>query len=280
MARNLKDKGYQISCVNDVANDIAEALAEELGCSHAKDLAEVTAMSDIILTVVTNDAAMEAIFFDPNDNLFKEASGKLFINCATLSPDMHIKLETKASEVGAQTLEGCMASSITQAREGTLYLMIGGKQEVFESVKDLLNDLSVNLRFVGEAGRAAQVKALVNMVMNINTAALAEGLGIADALGLDLKMLCEIFAQTGANSRVLETDAEDMLERDHECYFSAEHAAKDSGIAIDVAEAAGVKVPLANATLAQYQKMVNLGLGELDKSGIAELTFKGRGTKN
>ena len=280
MARNLKDKGYQISCVNDVANDIAEALAEELGCSHANDLAEVTAMSDIILTVVTNDAAMEAIFFDPNDNLFKEASGKLFINCATLSPDMHIKLETKASEVGAQTLEGCMASSITQAREGTLYLMIGGKQEVFESVKDLLNDLSVNLRFVGEAGRAAQVKALVNIVMNINTAALAEGLGIADALGLGLKMLCEIFAQTGANSRVLETDAEDMLERDHECYFSAEHAAKDSGIAIDVAEAAGVKVPLANATLAQYQKMVDLGLGELDKSGIAELTFKGRGTKN
>jgi 3-hydroxyisobutyrate dehydrogenase-like beta-hydroxyacid dehydrogenase len=109
---------------------------------------------------------------------------------------------------------------------------------------------------------------------------LAEGLGIADALGLDLKMLCEIFSQTGANSRVLETDAEDMLERDHECYFSAEHAAKDSGIAIDVAQEAGVNVPLAKATLSQYQKMVDLGLGELDKSGIAELTFKGRGTKN
>ena len=278
MARNLKDKGYQISCVNDVAKDIAGALAEELGCTHASTLAEVTATSDIILTVVTNDAAMEAIFFDSDDNLFKEAAGKLFINCATLSPGMHIKLEQKATEVNAQTLEGCMASSITQAREGTLYLMIGGKAEVFESVKDLLNDLSINLRFVGEAGRAAQVKALVNMVMNINTAALAEGLGIGDALGLDLNMLCEIFSQTGANSRVLETDAEDMLERDHECYFSADHAAKDSGIAISVAEQAGIQVPLAKATLAQYQKMVELGLGELDKSGIAELTFRGRGS--
>ena len=151
---------------------------------------------------------------------------------------MHVKLETAAAENGSTTLEGCMASSITQAREGTLYLMIGGKQEVFESVKDLLDDLSINLRFVGEAGRAAQVKALVNMVMNINTAALAEGLGIGDALGLDLEMLCEIFSQTGANSRVLETDAEDMLGRDHECYFPAEHAAKDSGIAIAVAEEA------------------------------------------
>ena len=280
MARNLKDKGYTISCVNDMNKDVAMELSRELGCAHAETLASVTALSDIVLTVVTNDSAMESIFFGSDDNLFKEAAGKLFINCATLSPDMHIKLETKASEVSAKTLEGCMASSITQAREGTLYLMIGGKQEVFESVKDLLNDLSVNLRFVGEAGRAAQVKALVNMVMNINTAALAEGLGIADALGLDLKMLCEIFSQTGANSRVLGTDAEDMLDRDHECYFSAEHAAKDSGIAIDVAQEAGVNVPLAKATLSQYQKMVDLGLGELDKSGIAELTFKGRGTKN
>ena len=172
-----------------------------------------------------------------------------------------------------------MASSITQAREGTLYLMIGGKRETFEGAKDLLEDLSINLRFVGEAGRAAQVKALVNMVMNINTAALAEGLGLGDALGLDLKMLCEIFSQTGANSRVLETDSDDMLDRDHECYFSADHAAKDSGIAISVAEEAGINVPLAKATLAQYQKMVELGLGELDKSGIAELTFKGRGEK-
>ena len=279
MARNLKDKGYQISCVNDVAKDIACSLAEELSCTQANTLAEVTENSDIILTVVTNDAAMESIFFNQADNLFLNAEGKLFINCATLSPSMHIKLEGKAADVGAQTLEGCMASSITQAREGTLYLMIGGKRETFEGAKDLLEDLSINLRFVGEAGRAAQVKALVNMVMNINTAALAEGLGLGDALGLDLKMLCEIFSQTGANSRVLETDSDDMLDRDHECYFSADHAAKDSGIAISVAEEAGINVPLAKATLAQYQKMVELGLGELDKSGIAELTFKGRGEK-
>ena len=68
-----------------------------------------------------------------------------------------------------------------------------------------------------------------------------------------------------------------MLLRDHECYFSSAHAAKDSGIAIAVAEEVGVRVPLAKATLGQYEKMVEAGLGELDKSGVAELTFKGRG---
>ena len=62
MARNLKDKGYSISCVNDVNKDAANSLAEELGCAHASTLAEVTSQSDIVLTVVTNDAAMESIF--------------------------------------------------------------------------------------------------------------------------------------------------------------------------------------------------------------------------
>ena len=280
MARNLKDKGYQVTSVYDLNQEISSSLATEIGAQSAQTLVEVTANSDIVLTVVTNDAAMEAIFFNEEDNLFVESAGTLFINCATLSPEVHVKLEDAAAKVGAQTLEGCMASSITQAREGTLYLMIGGNENVFNSVKDLLDDLSINLRFVGAAGKAAQVKALVNMVMNINTAGLAEGLGIADALGLDLHMICEIFSQTGANSRVLETDSEDMLGRDHECYFSAEHAAKDSGIAISVAEGAGIDVPLARATLSQYQKMVDAGLGELDKSGVAELTFKGRGPGN
>ena len=112
--------------------------------------------------------------------------------------------------------------------------------------------------------------------MNINTAALAEGLGLGQALGLDLNMLCEVFSQTGANSRVLETDAEDMMERDHECWFSSEHAEKDSGIANELGKQQELQLPLSLATQAQYQRMIDLGLGELDKSGVAELTFKNR----
>jgi 3-hydroxyisobutyrate dehydrogenase-like beta-hydroxyacid dehydrogenase len=169
-----------------------------------------------------------------------------------------------------------MASSITQAREGTLYLMVGGEETVFRAVEPLLRDLAKSLRLVGPTGQAAKVKALVNMVMNINTAGLAEGLGLGAALGLDLGMLAEVFAQTGANSRVLETDGADMIAREHDCYFSAAHAAKDSAIANDLAREAGVVVPLSAATEAQYRKLVATGRGELDKSAVAELTFPGR----
>ena len=172
-----------------------------------------------------------------------------------------------------------MASSIPQARQGTLYLMCGGLPGVFDRVKPILTQLSnegQTLRYIGRSGQAAEVKALVNMVMNINTAGLAEGLGLGAALGLDLGVLREVFSQTGANSRVLQTDGEDMQKRDHSCFFSAEHAAKDSGIALSLARAKKLELPLAAATFRQFSRMVKEGLGGLDKSGIAELTFKGR----
>ena len=275
MVRHLNDEGYALGPVYDIAQDVANSLAEEVGTTAAQTLAEITAGSDIIVTVVTDADAMRSIFFGA-DNLFTNSSGKVFLNCATLSPDIHVELETAANDNGAETLEVCMASSIPQAREGKLYLMIGGKEATYNKVQGLLDDMSVKLRFVGAAGKAAQVKALVNMGMNINTAALAEGRGLGDALGLDLEMLQEIFSQTGANSRVLETDGEDMVLRDHECYFSCDHAAKDSGIAIAVAESVGINLPLAKATFSQYERMKEIGLGHYDKSGVAELTFKGR----
>jgi 3-hydroxyisobutyrate dehydrogenase len=211
-----------------------------------------------------------------NGGLLSRARGKLFINCATVTPDVHLWVEANAAKAGAQSLEACMASSITQARQGTLYLMCGGEPEVFERAKPLLEKLSSSMRYVGSAGKAAQVKALVNMVMNINTAGLAEGLALGDALGLDLAVLREVFSQTGANSQVLKTDGEDMQNREHSCFFSAAHAAKDSGIALKLGRALGLALPLTTATKKQYDRMVTEGLGELDKSGVAELTFKER----
>jgi 3-hydroxyisobutyrate dehydrogenase len=276
MARRLKDCDFDVVAVFDSHADSASTLAAEIGAKHCHTLPEVTALSDVIFTVVTDDVAMLEIFGDPESSLLQNADGKLFINCATVSPSTHVLVEAAARKVGAQTMEGCMASSIPQAREGTLYLMCGGSNEAIARAEPILQKLSTSMRHVGSTGEAAKVKALVNMVMNINTAALAEGLGLGDAIGLDLTMLREVFSQTGANSNVLRTDGEDMQNRDFDCYFSAEHAAKDSRIAYELAVSAGLNLPLAKTTKEQYELMVEKGLGDLDKSGIAEITFKGR----
>jgi 3-hydroxyisobutyrate dehydrogenase len=276
MARRLADCGLHVTAVHDVNRAAATKLATELGCAAAQDLSEVTAQSDVIITVVSDDAAMRKIFAPSGDSLLVNSTGKLFINCATITPRVHIEVEGLAATAGARSLEACMASSITQARDGSLYLMCGGTEEAFRAAQSILGKLGKTVRYVGKAGEAAKVKALVNMVMNINTAGLAEGLGLGEALGLDLRMLREVFSETGAASRVLETDGEDMQNREHSCFFSAAHAAKDSGIALDLAREVGLELPLARATKEQYDAMSAEGLGDLDKSGVAELTFKNR----
>ncbi len=273
MARRLKECGFEISAIFDVNIEAAKTLAGELAAPVAENLKDVTKASDVIITVVSDDRAMKQVY---SKGLLARARGKLFINCATISPEVHVWVERKAEKAGAQSLEACMASSIPQARQGTLYLMCGGKPEAFERARPILEKLGQPVRYIGATGKAAQVKALVNMVMNINTAALAEGLGLGQALGLDLKMLREVFSETGAGSRVLVTDGEDMQNREHSCFFSAAHAAKDSGIALKLAKVQGLALPLAAATKKQYDRMIAQDLGELDKSGVAELTFKDR----
>lgn len=280
MARRLKEVGYPVVAIYDVEIDKATTLAQELGCEVVSSPAHVASVSKTVFTVVTDDEAMRSLFAEGNaDSLLGQAKDRVFMNCATVPPEVHLEIESLVEQHGGHTLEVCMASSIPQARAGTLYLMCGGKPEVFERAKPLLELLSANLRYIGPAGQAAKVKALVNMVMNINTAGLAEGLGLGEALGLNLTMLREVFSQTGAASRVLETDGADMQHRDHECYFSAAHAAKDSGIACALADSAGLTLPLAKATWEQYQRLVRIGKGELDKSAIAELTFQDRSPK-
>ncbi len=282
MARKLAESGYAVRAVYDINSTAAQTLAKELGAEACSTLARVTELSDVVVTVVTDDKAMRRIYAPKGDSLLKGAAGRVFINCATISPEVHVEVEKLAKKAKAQSLEACMASSITQARQGTLYLMCGGDAAAFKRVKPILEKLSDEgklLRYIGAAGKAAQVKALVNMVMNINTSGLAEGLALGHALGLDLSMLREVFSQTGANSRVLATDGEDMQNREHSCFFSAAHAAKDSGIALNLGKKLKLDLPLAGATKKQFDRMVKEGLGELDKSGIAELTFKGRHKK-
>lgn len=276
MARRLKERGCCIAAVHDLA-EASKSLAHELNSEAAESPARVAEISNIVITVVSDDAAMRDIYSEQDPTgLLAHAKDRLFINCATLTPALHIDIEQTVERHGGAALEACMASSIVQARQGTLYFMCGGKPEVFNRARPVLDALGTTIRYIGIAGEAAKVKALVNMVMNSNTAALAEGLGLGKALGIDLTLLREVFSQTGAASRVLETDGEDMQRRAHDCYFSAAHAAKDSAIALDLAKQVSLSLPLAQATLSQYRRLLELGKGDLDKSAVADLTFLDR----
>ena len=100
MARRLKDVGYAITAVYDVNAAGAAALAQELGAKHAAKLAEVTAAAELIFTVVTDDAAQLGVFAEAGDSLLVGAKGRIFVNCATITPATHVEVEHRAKAAG------------------------------------------------------------------------------------------------------------------------------------------------------------------------------------
>lgn len=139
MARRLRDQGETIVAVYDLALAKATDLASELGCEATASPARVAELANIVFTVVSDDAAMRQIFSTVGtESLLLYAKDRLFVNCATLSPTVHVNVETLVTQRGGRSLEACMASSITQARQGTLYLMCGGRPDVFEAAETAL----------------------------------------------------------------------------------------------------------------------------------------------
>ena len=134
MGRRLKDVGGCVTaCTMAMAKGPA-SFAQEIGAESAQTPARVAELATVIFTVVTDDAGMRGIFAaDDSASLLAQAKGRLFVNCATVSPEVHIEVEALVEQEGGQStaLESCMASSIPQARDGTLYLMCGGKAESY-----------------------------------------------------------------------------------------------------------------------------------------------------
>lgn len=276
IAKRLFHGHVPIGAVYDKNMALAQQFSRELRCYHAQKLVEINANAEIVITVVTDDEAVNTIYAENGDSLLLGAAGTTFIECTTVSPKIHKEVALRVGARNGRFIEASMAGSAPQAHDGTLYLILGGNKFVVDQLAPLLRLISRTQVYVGEVPRAAEVKALVNMVMNINTVGLAEGLALGSALGINLDELREIFARTGAASRVLLSDGEDMQKREHTTYFAAEHARKDSGIALDLAHENKLVLPLAEATKAQYDLMCDVGLGHIDKSGISELTFAER----
>ena len=144
-------------------------------------------------------------------------------------------------------------------------------------MKPVLEKLSTALRYIGATGQAAQVKALVNMVMNMNTAALAEGLGVGRRARARSEHAARGVSPDGRELTGVENRRRGHAARGRTIAFfprrTRRRTARSPGC---LGSEAGLNLPLAGATKLQFDRMVALGLGHLDKSGVAELTFKGR----
>ncbi|MBV8728091.1 MAG: NAD(P)-dependent oxidoreductase, partial [Candidatus Eremiobacteraeota bacterium] len=166
IALRLNDTGWNVEALYDANPTSTNILSEQVGAVIAATLADVTDLCEVIITAVSDDAATLAVFAEKGDSLLTGAKDKLFINCATLTPAVHVEAQRRAQANGAQAIEACMAGSMPQARSGTLFLMCAGDKDAFERARPLLEVMSSELLYLGAPGKAAETKALVNMLMN------------------------------------------------------------------------------------------------------------------
>ncbi len=275
IARRLREVGQRVASVHDQDHALRDALAEEIGARAATSPKEVADTSDVVLTAVSDEASMEEIYRE-GAGLLEGGRATLFINTATIPPQVHIEVARRARLRGRESLEACLLGTVPHARAGTLYVLAAGDEQTFMRAKPLLEGISSFLRYVGAAGEAAKIKAIVNMVMDINVAGAAEGLGLGAALGIPSEVLVDALSHSAAASRALETHAKAMLDGAYGRFLTADYAAKDARIALDLALEAGAFLPLASAARGQFERMGEVGLGKEDLSAVAQLTFPGR----
>jgi 3-hydroxyisobutyrate dehydrogenase-like beta-hydroxyacid dehydrogenase len=269
MARALSRAGLSLIVWNRTPGP-AEALAAELGARAVASAAEAAAGSDVCLTMVADEAAVEAVFVGPR-GLFEGARpGGVLVDLSTVPPGMIRSFADRAREAGVGLLDAPVSGSVGRAEAGQLTLMVGGEAGDLERARPALEPLARTIFHLGPLGSGACMKLAVNTVIGGLNLALAEGLVLAERSGIDRSLAYDVIAASAAGAPFVAYKRAAFLEPDTTpTAFSLALAEKDLRLILDLAAALGVPVPGATATLAVLRATAEHLGADRDFSAVA-----------
>jgi 3-hydroxyisobutyrate dehydrogenase-like beta-hydroxyacid dehydrogenase len=198
-------------------------------------------------------------------------AGHLIIDTSTSEPGRSAALGESLTRRGIRFLDATVAGSSVQVREGQAIVMAGGEAATFEAARETLACFSKAAFHVGPWGSGARMKLVVNLVLGLNRAALAEGLTLAAALELAPRAALEILKASPAYSTVMDAKGEKMLARDYEPQARLSQHLKDVRLMLDAAARTGTPLPLSELHRELLERAERAGLGELDNSAVLEV---------
>ncbi len=269
MAARLLDAGFDV-CVHNRTREREVALAER-GADRAATPAEAAAGADVIVTMVSDTPDVEAILLGPGGVAEGAADGAVIIEMSTIAPEAVRRMHAQLAEQGVALLDAPVSGGSEGAVKGSLSIMVGGDAAVLDRVRNVLDVLGRTITYVGPSG-AGQVAKAINQVIIAGTyAAVAEGLTLGMAAGIDVEAAHRAVAGGAAGSWGLTHRGPNMLRNDYPLGFRLRLHRKDLGIALETASALGVPLPLA-AYVAQLETgLVQRGYGDDDVSAIARV---------
>jgi 3-hydroxyisobutyrate dehydrogenase-like beta-hydroxyacid dehydrogenase len=229
---------------------------------------EVAETAEIVFSMVTDDAALEAIANGPDGLLAGLASRRIWVDMSTVSPGASTALAERARTLGASMLDAPVSGSVHEAETGTLTIMVGGDDQVFAAVEPLLNELGSAVRHIGANGQGLLLKLAVNVSLAAQMLAFGEGVLLAERGGIPRELAVDVMAGSSVGSPFLRGRAPLVLDLPREAWFDIELAHKDIRLAL--ATGGSEAVPLPSAALADewFTKATSLGYGHRDVASL------------
>jgi 3-hydroxyisobutyrate dehydrogenase-like beta-hydroxyacid dehydrogenase len=250
----------------------ADALAAELGgnVSVVATPAEVASLADVSLTMVADDSAVAAVYRGPHGLLAGARPGLVLVDLSTVTPDSIRSLGADARAAGAGILDAPVSGSVSTAESGQLTLMVGGTAEDLERARPALEPLAKTIVHIGPLGSGAAMKLAVNTVIFGLNAAVAEGLVLAEAAGVERAMAYDVIATSAAGAPYVGYKRAAFVSPDETpTAFSLDLAAKDLGLIAALADRVGVPMPQAISNLDGIRAAADSLGGDRDFSSVA-----------
>ena len=275
MATRLVEAGFDVT-VHNRTREREEGPAEA-GAARAGSPREAATGADVVITMVSDTPDVEAVVLGEEGAIHGVKAGGVLIDMSTISPSVTREIAAKLSEKGVEMLDAPVSGGSEGAEKGTLSIMVGGKAEVLERVREMLGHLGQTITLVGPIGSGQVTKAVNQTIIAGTYAAVAEGIAIALAAGVDVEAAHKALSGGAAGSWVLSNRADNMIRNTYPLGFRTRLHRKDLGIALETARALGVPVPVAAYVEQLETGLVGRGLGDEDVSNIARVVREGAG---
>jgi 3-hydroxyisobutyrate dehydrogenase-like beta-hydroxyacid dehydrogenase len=272
IAGRLLDAGHPVSATNRTAAKARPLI--ERGLVWLGTARDVAASTDVVLSMVTDDDALEAITSGPDGLLAGLGAGQVYVDMSTVSPQASRRLAERVGALGARMLDAPVSGSIPQAESGTLAIMVGGEPDAFAAVEPLLRELGRTVTHVGPNGQGLVLKLAINISLAVQTLAFSEGLLLAERAGVDPDVAAEVMSTSSIGSPMLKARTPLLLHLPDHAWFDVELMQKDIRLARQTA--ADLHIPLPSATVADQilTDARDLGYGHRDLAALHDVLAK------
>src|SRR5271167_3204364 len=241
MVNRLLSKGHSVTGYNRTKAK-ADWLIKK-GMKWADSPRAVAAAADVVFSMVTNSAALQAIVEGPDGILAGLAPGKIYVDISTVSPEYSRSIVQKVRAKDADMVDAPVSGSVITLQEGKLSVMVGGRKETFEKIKPLLLDIGPKVTYVGDNGLALAMKIAVNLSLAVQMMAFSEGVLLAEKSGIARENAVDVLTHSAIASPMIQYRGPFVLHQPEEAWFDVNMMQKDMVLAMDLGRQLDVPLP-------------------------------------